>query len=103
MLQTDMQIEVARTTMAHPGRVGVIPKDLFGSTPWFKAFEHAALSAQSYAPQGVEQHGNEIVRIVAKYIESILFLKADVNEVAQSLQVELTRFIGAQAAIRAMR
>src|SRR5262249_31260291 len=73
MLRADMQLRIAEVGRAHPGRKGMLPPTFFSENPWFRAFETATLTARSYAPEGVEQHGAEIVRIVAEHLEAMLF------------------------------
>src|SRR5262249_4090760 len=52
MLKDDVQVAIVTMGKTHPGRVGVIPASFVAENPWFKAFEQAALTAQSYAPEG---------------------------------------------------
>jgi hypothetical protein len=61
--------------------------------PWFKAFEQASLTARSYAPEGVEQYGNEIVKIVAEHVEAMLFTGVSAEDTGNNLQKALTAFM----------
>ena len=90
MLKDDMQVAIVNMGRTHPGRVGMIPTSFVQENPWFKAFEEATLTAKSYAPEGVEQYGNEIVKVVAEHVEAMLFNNVSADATADSLQKALT-------------
>jgi multiple sugar transport system substrate-binding protein len=93
MLKDDIQAKTVEAGKTHPGMLGKIPASFSGENPWFKAFEDASLNAKSYAPEGVEQYGNEIVKIVAEHVEAMLFNGVSADETGQRLQKALTEFI----------
>lgn len=93
MLKDDMQTIIVNLGKTVPGRVGVIPASFIQENPWFKAFEQAALTARSYAPDGAEQFGAEIIKIVAEHVEAMLFKGVSAEATASSLQKALTNFI----------
>ena len=93
LLKDDMQAAIVTMGKTHPGRIGVIPASFVAENPWFKAFEQASLTARSYAPEGAEQYGNEIVKIVAEHVEAMLFQNVPAETTASNLQKALTDFI----------
>ncbi|MDK1389808.1 sugar ABC transporter substrate-binding protein [Sinorhizobium sp. 8-89] len=94
MLKSDFQLKIAQIGKAYPGRVNMLPAKFFDQNPWFKAFETASLTAHSYAPEGVEQYGPEIIKIVSEGLENMLFQGVSPEETANNLQQKLTDFIG---------
>ena len=93
LLKEDMQAAIVTIGKTHPGRLGVIPASFVQENPWFKAFEQATLTARSYAPEGAEQYGNEIVKIVAEHIEAMLFKGVSAEETGAALQKALSDFM----------
>ncbi|TIU42717.1 sugar ABC transporter substrate-binding protein [Mesorhizobium sp.] len=93
MLKSDFQLRIAQIGKAYPGRVNMLPRTFFDQNPWFKAFENASLTAHSYAPDGVEQYGPEIIKIVSEGLENMLFQGVSPEETANNLQQKLTDFI----------
>src|SRR5262245_22056032 len=93
MLKDDMQTTIVIVGKTIPGRVGMVPKNFIEENRWFPAFEKAALAATSYAPQGVEQYGGEITKIVVEHVEEMLFKNTPVEESGGKLQKALTDFI----------
>ena len=71
----------------------MIPASFVADNKWFKAFEQAALTATSYAPEGAEQYGAEIAKIVVEHVEGMLFSGVSVDETADRLQKALDAFI----------
>lgn len=90
LLKDDMQAAIVNLGRTHPGRVGMIPASFMQENPWFKAFEQATLTAKSYAPEGAEQYGNEIVKLVAENVEAMLFGNLPAETAANNLQKALT-------------
>src|SRR5215471_7326153 len=93
MLRDDIQARIVDVGKTVPGRVGVIPESFVADNKWFKAFEQAALTATSYAPQGAEQYGAEIAKIVVEHIEGMLFSGLSADETSDRLQKALDAFI----------
>jgi ABC-type glycerol-3-phosphate transport system substrate-binding protein len=92
LLKDDQQqLAVLGTTV--PGRVGMIPTSFVQQNPWFVAFQEAAKTAKSYAPEGAEQYGAEITKIVAEHIEGMLFNNVSADDTSNRLQKSLTDFI----------
>ena len=96
MLKDDIQTRIVTVGKTVPGRVGMIPESFVADNKWFKAFEQAALTATSYAPQGAEQYGAEIAKIVVEHIEGMLFSGLSADEAAQRLQKALDAFIASK-------
>jgi multiple sugar transport system substrate-binding protein len=93
LLKDDMQAAIVTIGKTHPGRLGVIPASFVQENPWFRAFEQATLTARSYAPEGAEQYGNEIVKIVAEHVEAMLFNGVSAEETGATLQKALADFV----------
>ena len=93
MLKDDMQAVIVNLGKTVPGRVGMIPASFIQENPWFKAFEQAALTAKSYAPEGAEQYGAEITKVVAEHVESMLFKGVSAEATGSNLQKALTDFM----------
>ncbi len=93
MLKDDIQTTIVTLGKTIPGRVGMVPTTFRQDNVWFKAFEQAALSATSYAPEGAEQYGNEIVKIVAEHVEAMLFNGISAEDTGNNLQRALGELI----------
>ena len=93
LLKEDIQASIVTTGKTYPGRIGMVPASFVQENPWFKAFEQASLTARSYAPEGVEQYGNEIVKIVAEHVEAMLFTGVSAEDTGNNLQKALTAFM----------
>jgi ABC-type glycerol-3-phosphate transport system substrate-binding protein len=93
MLKDDIQIKTVEAGKTHPGLLGKIPQSFQKENPWFAAFEEASKTAVSYAPDGAEQYGNEIVKIVAEHVEGMLFNNVSPEETSAKLQKALTDFM----------
>lgn len=93
MLKDDIQTKIVEVGKTHPGMLGKIPASFSKDNPWFKAFEQASTTAISYAPEGAEQYGNEIVKIVAEHVEGMLFNNVSAEDTANKLQKALSDFI----------
>jgi multiple sugar transport system substrate-binding protein len=89
LLMDDLQAAIVSMGRTHPGRLGMIPASFTQENPWFKAFEQATLTAKSYAPEGAEQYGNEIVKLVAENVEAMLFNNVSPETTANNLQKAL--------------
>jgi ABC-type glycerol-3-phosphate transport system substrate-binding protein len=96
LLKDDMQVKIAEIGKAHPGRKGLLPPSFFDQNPWFKAFERATLTARSYAPEGVEQYGSEVIKMIAEHVEEMLFNNVSAEETASHLQTALESFVASK-------
>jgi multiple sugar transport system substrate-binding protein len=93
MLRDDMQTLIVTVGKTFPGRPGFVPANFILENPWFKAIEEASLSAKTYAPEGAEQYGAEVVKIVGEHIETMLFKNVSADETGKNLQEALEQFI----------
>lgn len=93
LLKDDMQAAIVTMGKTYPGRIGMVPASFAQENPWFRAFEQASLTARSYAPDGAEQYGNEIVKIVAEHVEAMLFTGVSAEDTGANLQKALTAFM----------
>jgi ABC-type glycerol-3-phosphate transport system substrate-binding protein len=89
LLQDKYQHQIVEQLASFPARAGMVRPEFLRQNPWFAAFAEAAKSATSYAPEGAEQHGQEIIKIVATNLERLLFNGATPEQTAQALQAEL--------------
>lgn len=96
MLEDQWQQRLVEIVKAYPARKGFVTDQFLAENPWFQAFETAARTASSYAPEGVEQYGPEIMKIIADHLENMLFNDVVPEKVAEELQVELEQFITAK-------
>jgi multiple sugar transport system substrate-binding protein len=97
MMKDDMQAAIVTMGKTYPGRVGFVPPGFVTENPWFAAFEKATLSARSYAPQGAEQYGAEIVKIVSEHVEAMLFGNEAPEQTVDRMQVALATFLASKA------
>lgn len=93
LLQDDMQGNFPLLSKNHPGRTGMIPANFSQENPWFKAFEEIAPNAKSFAPEGAEQYGAEIMKLVADGIERMLFGGVAAEAAAADIQKSLEDFM----------
>jgi multiple sugar transport system substrate-binding protein len=96
MLQDKWQGRVVEVIKAYPARKGMVPETFKKDNPWFEAFERAALTSDSYAPQGAEQYGPEIMKIIATNMENMLFKGVEADQMAKELQAELEKFMASK-------
>jgi multiple sugar transport system substrate-binding protein len=89
LLRDQHQQEIVEQLASFPARKGMVRPAFLRDNPWFAAFAEAADSATSYAPEGAEAHGQEIIKIVATNLERLLFDGASPEQTAQALQAEL--------------
>jgi len=93
LLSDEMQQKLVVLGTTIPGRVGMIPASFVHENPWFVAFQEAAKTAKSYAPEGAEQYGAEIIKIVTEHVEGMLFNNVSAEDTGNKLQKALTEFI----------
>jgi len=96
MLKDDIQTLIVTDGKTFPGRPGFVPANFVAENPWFKAIEEASLSAKSYAPDGAEQYGAEVVKIVGEHIETMLFENVSAEETGKNLQKALEGFMASK-------
>jgi len=93
MLQDDMQRKIVLLGKTLPARLGMVPPDFAKENVWFPAFEQAAKTAKSYAPEGAEQYGPEIYKVVSEHVEGMLFNGVAAETAANNLQKALLDFM----------
>jgi len=96
MLQNKWQGRVVEVIKAYPARKNMVPEPFKAANPWFAAFERAALTANSYAPEGAEAYGPEIMKIISTHMENMLFKGVEAEQMAKELQAELDKFIASK-------
>jgi multiple sugar transport system substrate-binding protein len=96
LLKDDIQKQIVTVGKTFPGRPGFVPPNFVAENPWFKAVEEASLSAKTYAPDGVEQYGAEVVKIVGEHVEAMLFRNVTAEQTGENLQRALEEFTAAK-------
>jgi ABC-type glycerol-3-phosphate transport system substrate-binding protein len=93
MLKDDIRYLIVTVGKTYPGRVGMVPANFVSENPWFTAVEASALTAKTYAPEGAEQYGAEIIKIVGNYVEEMLFRGTSAEDACNQLQKALEEFM----------
>jgi multiple sugar transport system substrate-binding protein len=96
MLKDDMQTLIVTAGKTFPGRPGFVPANFIEENPWFEAVKEASLSAKTYAPEGAEQYGAEVVKIVGEHVEAMLFKNVSADETGKNLQKALEEFMASK-------
>ncbi|MHC5234220.1 ABC transporter substrate-binding protein [Brucella sp. LJL56] len=93
MLETKWQERLVQLASVIPGRKGMVPADYLKENPWFETFTNLASTAVSYAPEGVEQYGSDVISLIGKRIEAMLFNGATPEDTANAIQKDLVAFM----------
>jgi multiple sugar transport system substrate-binding protein len=93
ILEDKWQPRITELTGAIPARPGMDSVSYLQENPWFQAVIDVTDKAVSYAPEGAEQYAPEIMDIVVKHYESMLFEDLSAEEAAQNMQAELEEFL----------
>ncbi|MBD0416793.1 ABC transporter substrate-binding protein [Oryzicola mucosus] len=93
ILQDDWQKRIVALTNTIPGRKGMVPDSILAENAWFKTFAELGDSATSYAPEGAEQYGSDIINIIGGHIERMLFTGVPAEQVSTEMQADLVKFI----------
>ncbi len=96
MLQDKYQGRMVELIKAIPGRKGMVPASFVAENPWFKTFSDIAGTAVSYAPEGVEQYGSDIIAIIGRHMEAMLFAGVSAEDTQKALQEDLTEFMASK-------
>ncbi len=93
LLQKNWQERLVQLASVIPGRKGMVPADYLKENPWFATFNDLSNTAVSYAPEGVEQYGSDIISLIGKRIEAMLFGSASPEETTKAIQKDLVAFM----------
>ncbi|MBS7704500.1 ABC transporter substrate-binding protein [Chelatococcus asaccharovorans] len=93
LLQEKWQGRLVELASVIPGRKNMIPAAYLKSNPWFETFNTLASEAVSYAPAGVEQYGSDIIAIIGKRIEAMLFGGVSAQDTTKLIQSDLVAFM----------
>lgn len=93
LLEKKWQARLVELASVIPGIKGTVPAEYLKENPWFATFNELAESAVSYAPEGVEQYGSDVIAIIGKRIEAMLFNGVGAVETANSIQKDLLAFM----------
>ena len=93
ILQDHYQQRAVELIKAIPARRNMIPPSFLAANPWFKTFSDVAAGAVSYAPEGAEQYGSDIIKIVGGHVEAMLFRGVSAQQTADNMQADLVRFM----------
>lgn len=84
---------VAMTNAVTPRR-NSLPDGYLEKNPWFAPFQEAADKySVSIMPAGLEMYGNEVLKIIADHVETILYRNAPVDEELAAAQAEIEALI----------
>ncbi len=97
ILQEKYQQRAVELIKAIPARKNMIPSSFLAENPWFKTVSDLAAVAVSYAPEGVEQYGSDIIKIVGGHVEALLFRGQAPQATADAMQADLVKFIADKA------
>lgn len=98
LLKPEMQRAIVETVTSIPAVKGSVSEEFLARNPWFKAFVKAADTSVSFAPDGVEEYGPELYKIIGPAVEDMLFNDKDAEQVANQLQDDLTQFVASKRA-----
>jgi len=96
LLEDKWQRLVPEHTIAIPARPGMVSDTFLRENPWFQALVDVADKAVSYAPGGAEQYAPEIMEIVVKHYQSMLFQNLPAEEAAKNMQTELEKYLASK-------
>ncbi|TIV62366.1 hypothetical protein [Mesorhizobium sp.] len=92
------QSEVLKIQGSPPGLRNIDYSNFVAANPWFKAFSDAANAPQtiSFAPDGAETFGPEVIKIVGTRFDQMLFGDSEPEVAAQAMQKDLESLIAAR-------
>lgn len=93
LLQPHWQERLVELASVIPGRKDMVPAEYLKDNPWFATFNDLAASAVSYAPEGVEQYGSDVIALIGKRVEALLFAGATPEDTAAAIQKDLVAFM----------
>lgn len=93
LLEKKWQERLVELASVIPGRKDMVSADYLKQNPWFATFNDLASSAVSYAPEGVEQYGSDVIALIGKRIEALLFSGANPDDTANAIQKDLVAFM----------
>jgi len=93
VLEDQWQPKVTEFTGAIPGRPGMVSNEFLRQNPWFQGVLDVTPNAFPFAPSGVGPFGTEIVQIIIKHYESMLFNNVSAQVTGNNMQRELEEFI----------
>ncbi len=97
ILQDKYQQRAVELIKAIPARKNMIPSSFLAENPWFKTVSDLATVAVSYAPEGAEQYGSDIIKIVGGHVEALLFRGQAPQTTADAMQADLVKFMADKA------
>ncbi|MDK1493733.1 sugar ABC transporter substrate-binding protein [Sinorhizobium sp. 7-81] len=86
-----MQSKLLETTAQLPGRQDIDASGYIAANPWIEAFAAAAGDPHtvSFAPDGAEVYAPEVIKIIGKNVEAMIFGNSTAKDAAQTMQKEL--------------
>ncbi|WP_159097918.1 sugar ABC transporter substrate-binding protein [Aminobacter sp. MSH1] len=96
ILQDKWQARLVELASVIPGRKNTIPASFLEQNPWFETFNRLAGEAVSYAPEGMEQYGSDVVALIGNRIEAMLFGGVTPEDAAKSIQSDMVAFVASK-------
>lgn len=93
VLEDQWQSKITEFTGAIPARLGISDPDYMAANPWFQTVIDVTDSAFPYTPDGAEQYAPEVIDIIVRHYEAMLFDDISAQETAENMQAELEAFL----------
>jgi len=96
LLEDRWQKSIVKWIKASPARKNMITPEFTDQYPWYGGFLRSIPLATSYAPQGAEQYGAEVAKVVMDHIEGMLFTGIAPDDAATNMQKALQALVAAK-------
>ena len=93
VLEDKWQGTLTQFTGAIPARPGTVSSEFLAQNPWFQGVLDATPSAFPYAPDGVGKHAPEVIQIIVRHYEAMLFNNVSAQATGDNMQKELEEFL----------
>jgi len=80
-------------TGALPGRPGMVSQEFLQQNPWFQGVIDATPTAFPFVPDGVGRHAPEVIQIIVRHYQAMLFNNVSAQETGDNMQRELEEFL----------
>jgi ABC-type glycerol-3-phosphate transport system substrate-binding protein len=95
VLEDQWQPKITEFTGAIPARPGLVSSDFLRQNPWFQGVLDVTPNAFPFAPDGVGRHAPEVVQIIIRHYEAMLFNNVSAQVTGDNMQRELEAFLRA--------
>jgi multiple sugar transport system substrate-binding protein len=93
VLEDQWQSRITEFTGALPARPGTVSASFLQQNPWFQGVIDATPKAFPYAPDGVGKHAPEVIQIIIRHYEAMLFNNVSAKATGDNMQRELEEFL----------